>query len=179
MDKRANLNLLKSLNPGKWGKSVSSGASKAMNQIKDLAKGDVGKWVAIFGIASVVQEFSDSIIDYLRDLRVQAKSSTYYNKMLENNRQLLDENPEDVAKLWASLYHNSPHLAQDPTAAGAFIKQSLDKELLSEYGGPPIDVYKTLSDIESKYSGNTNRSSDKYINTIINALADPKSGVGS
>lgn len=46
------------------------------------------------------------------------------------------------------MYKTAPSLAQDPVAAGAFVIQSINKEVIPEHGGPPIDTYKTLVDIE-------------------------------
>ena len=41
-------------------------------------------------------------------------------------------------------------MAQDPLAAGAYIRQSIARGYGEEFGGPPPDTFNTLSDINKK-----------------------------
>lgn len=107
-------------------------------------------------------------------MRVEAKSDNYYEKMLQGNPKLMDKDPEEVAVLWSTLYHTAPNLARDPVAAGAFIRQSIDREVLKEYGGPPIDTYKTLIDIEKNKKINSN---DSFVSGITSAFIKSLSNI--
>ncbi len=98
----------------------------------------------------VIAKAADAIINYLQQRSVQAKSSEYYAKMLEAHPALQKEKPEVVARYWASLYHFAPHMAQDPLAAGSFIRQSIARGLPEEFGGPAPDTYLALTDINRK-----------------------------
>lgn len=89
----------------------------------------------------------DEIIAYLKERNVKAKSTKYYAQMLEAHPELKKEKPTVVARYWASLYHFAPYMAQDPLAAGAFIRQSLARGLPDEFGGPAPDTYSTLTGI--------------------------------
>lgn len=98
---------------------------------------------------TVTAKFVEAIIEYLKEKNLKAKSTKYYAKMLEAHPELKKEKPIVVAKYWASLYHFAPYMAQDPLAAGAFIRQSLARGLPEEFGGPAPDTYSTLTDINA------------------------------
>ena len=90
------------------------------------------------------------MMDYFQERKIKAKSVEYYSKMMEAHPELKKEDPETVAKYWASLYHFAPYMAQDPLAAGAYIRQSIARGYGDEFGGPPPDTFNTLSDINKK-----------------------------
>lgn len=125
----------------------------------------------IVGSAAVVTigAFVDAIIDWLKENRSQAKSKEYYEKMLEAQPSLQKQDPELVARYWASLYHFAPNMAHDPLAASAFIKQSLDRGYPELFGGPPVDVYNTLTNINKSFSDS--RSKNRGIGTDIGVNA--------
>lgn len=93
----------------------------------------------------VIGKFIDEMFDYFKEMNIKGKSKTYFQKMMEATPELQQEDPATVAKYWASLYHFSPFTAQDPLAAGAYIRQSIARG--DTFGGPPIDTYKTLSEV--------------------------------
>lgn len=105
--------------------------------------------IAAVGFVAIAKA-ADIIIEWLRERRIQAKSSEYYAKMLEAHPALKKEKPETVARYWASLYHFAPHMAQEPLAAGSFIRQSIARGLPEEFGGPAPDTYLALTDINRK-----------------------------
>ena len=76
--------------------------------------------------------------------------------MLEAHPTLLKEDPELVAKYFTSLNHFSPHMSKDPLAAGAYIRQSLDRGL-EELGGPSPDIVKNIADIEGQATQSAQR----------------------
>jgi len=96
---------------------------------------------------TVTAKIVEEIISYLKERKLKANSSKYYAEMLEAHPELKKEKPVVVAKYWASLYHFAPYMAQDPLAAGAFIRQSLARGLPEEFGGPAPDTYNTLTGI--------------------------------
>jgi len=110
----------------------------------------IGKLVAFSTIAVGTGIFIEKMLDHLDTMRIKAKSPEYYKRMIEAHPELKKEDPEAVARFWASLYHFAPSMAQDPIASGAFIRQSIRKGLYEEFGGPPPDTYATLGDIEGK-----------------------------
>lgn len=122
--------------------------------------------------------FVDMLIDAIKKLKVKSKSREYYEKMLEAHPQLKKEDPELVAKYWASLFHYAPYVAEDPLSAGAFIRQSIDRGYPDLYGGPPVDTYHTLSNIQKQindvkakkrgvYSGAAERATESVIARTI------------
>lgn len=110
----------------------------------------IGYGTAMATAFVVVARMVDEIIDYLKERGVKAKSSAYYAKMIEAHPQLKKEDPKIVARYWESLYHFAPYMAQDPLAAGSFIRQAIARGLPEEFGGPAPDTYLTLTDINSK-----------------------------
>ncbi len=118
----------------------------------------MGSWLP-FIAASVLagsllqgmQAFIDALISKIEQHGHKAKGKEYYKKMLEAHPTLTKEDPETVAKYWDSLYHFAPSMAQDPLAAGAYIRQSIDKGL-EEIGGPSADMVKSLTDIDSAHT---------------------------
>ena len=68
-------------------------------------------------------------------------------------------------------------MAQDPLAAGAFIRQSLARGLPDEFGGPAPDTYGTLTSINESIikargpakglSLNANSARDAFAQTLI------------
>lgn len=109
------------------------------------------KMLELGGLAvamTVVPLIIDRIIGAVDKLGVKAKSKKYYLKMLEAHPELKEKDPELVAKYWASLFHFSPFMAEDPLASGAFILQSINR-VLPEQGGPPPDTFATLAGINS------------------------------
>lgn len=74
------------------------------------------------------------------------KREPSFNKMLEYHPQLKNENMELVRKYFDSVWHFSPHMAQDPLAAGAYIRQAL--QFNDIHGGPPPNMAKDLADMQ-------------------------------
>lgn len=102
--------------------------------------------------ASAANSFVEGIKNYLTRKAAAAKEPGYYKKMLKAHPQLIDYDPEHVAAMWSSLYYHAPNLAEDPIAAGAFLRQTLQKGLMSDYGGPSVDTYNTLTQINERLS---------------------------
>jgi len=113
--------------------------------------GQVATAIVGSAIAATIGTFADEIVDWLKDNKLKSKSKEYYQEMLKAHPALKKENPEIVARYWASLFHFSPHMAQDPLSAGAFIRQSIDRGFPELYGGPPVDTYSTLAGIQKAH----------------------------
>lgn len=123
-------------------------------RLKSLSKSvdfDPSKAVNLLGIVAagiILNQFVKNLIDAGNRAAINMKEPSYYEKMLRANPGLLDEDEETIAKLWGTLYRTAPQLAQDPVAAGGFITQNLKAGVVENYGGPTIDTYKALGDIE-------------------------------
>ena len=111
------------------------------------------KIVGLIGAGVIVSSFIRKMLDYAEEKYIQFKSPEYYKQMLDKNPQLLEADPAEVMSLWDTLYKNSPSLAQDPVAAGAFIVQNVGMRTMRDLGGPGLDTYKTLIDIEKSKRG--------------------------
>jgi len=92
-------------------------------------------------------KFIDELMGYIKEQRLKGKSREYFEQMLEAHPLLKKQDPKIVAQYWASLFHFAPHMAADPLASGAFIRQALDRGYPELYGGPPIDTYGTLTSV--------------------------------
>ena len=113
--------------------------------------------------AMALATFADEIIDALKETNSKSKSKEYYQEMLKAHPALKKLDPKIVAQYWASLFHFAPHMAADPLSAGAFIRQSIDRGYPELYGGPPVDVYSTLTGIQKSVTDakkSTNRFSE-------------------
>ena len=139
------------------------------NRIK-FGPRNIGVIAGLVGVGLLTAAMVDAVWDSIqKNVLGPKKSKAYFEKMIAANPRLQREDPEQIAKLWDTLFHNSPHMAEDPTAAGGFITQMLQKEVLTEYGGPTIDVYNTLSGI--------NRNSEPKTTTLMKDSIIPGLGL--
>ena len=109
--------------------------------------------VGIIGASVLVNQAVNRIVNKAREKNLQSVEPEYFKKLLEKNPSLIEEDPEEVLDLWQSLYRTAPNLAQDPVAAGGFIRQNVNARVREDLGGPTLDTYKTLSEIQSKLQG--------------------------
>lgn len=143
-------------------KEISSLKGQGMNMPKM-----VGVLVAAIGISQFVKR----MISYAKEKHLEMQKPKYYEKMIEKNPELMEEDPQEVMDLWNTLYHHSPHMAQDPISAGAFITQNIQGRTRSELGGPTIDAYSTLNKIESDGVGSKQRRLDGDVDVTDALLA--------
>ncbi len=107
----------------------------------------IGTAIGASIVGSTIAAFSDEILNWFKEKNLKGKSKEYYQEMLKAHPSLKKEKPELVAQYWASLFHFAPFMAADPLSAGAFIRQSIRMGLPEEFGGPTIDTYNTLANI--------------------------------
>jgi len=136
----------------KLGSAAAATTAEAAKTLKEVSKLPPSFWKNVQNalLFTGMAVFLDKLLGALADLSVRRKSPKYYKKMLDSHPMLKKEDPKVVAKYWASLYHFAPTMAQDPMAAGAFIRQSIMRGVHDEFGGPPPDTYETLSSVEDK-----------------------------
>jgi len=133
-----------------WYDPAFNGMSK-WNKVKDIVSTiwkrtpTVGKLVGTSIVAATAGAFIDELMESIKERKATLKSKEYFEKMIEAHPELAKKDPKIVAQYWESLYHFAPYMAQDPLAAGSFIRQSIDRGYPELYGGPPIDVYNTLA----------------------------------
>tara|TARA_Y100001938_G_scaffold151168_1_gene246802 strand:- start:7604 stop:8422 length:819 start_codon:yes stop_codon:yes gene_type:complete len=131
-------------------KFITAYMEKNANTMMGKAQGWLPYLAASIVAGSVLQGMQaviDKIIEKVEEHGHKAKGKDYYKKMLEAHPSLMKEDPEVVAKYWDSLYHFAPQMGQDPLAAGAYIRQSIDRGL-EDVGGPSPDMVKNLTDID-------------------------------
>jgi hypothetical protein len=109
-----------------------------------------GTVLGIIGASLLLNEFIKRMFEWADRKGVERAEPKYFNKMLEAHPQLLKEDPDEVMALWSTMYKNSPTLASDPIAAGAFVTQNIHARVRADFGGPTLDTYKSLVDIEAK-----------------------------
>lgn len=101
----------------------------------------------------VVADFIEDVVSSVKKYRATSMEPVFYRKMLNTHPELMNADPEMVGKLWASLWHHAPLMAQDPVAAGAFIRQTIQRGHMQEFGGPAPDTYSTLTSINQNLAG--------------------------
>jgi len=86
-------------------------------------------------------------LDYLENKQLDKEKEPAYQAMVGLHPDLLDEDQILVRKYWDSLWHFSPHIATEPLAAGAYIKQAMEYE---QTGGPTYNMVKDLIHAQEK-----------------------------
>ncbi len=128
-------------------------------ELESLVKGDmektaVGPAQALMFGALAAPAFAASNylmargVDYATKENVQVAQNSDYKRMLEYRPELKGEDQLLVKKYWDSLVHFAPAIAQDPLAAGAYVKQAIQYE---EVGGPPYSTIESLVKTQKTY----------------------------
>lgn len=155
--------------------NIKSVGSLLKGQVPEFIKGVTsqvpkGTMLLAYGLTTgLIGVFVEKLLDKFSEMGLKAKSPAYYKKMLKAHPELLKENPKVVSEYWRSLYHFAPHMARDPIAAGAFIRQSILKGVREEFGGPPPDTYATLARVEDSLSGKS-----KYKGSVTKTMMGEK-----
>ena len=155
-------NVEKILNLYKEGKITDSTMLKTAAfkaELESLVRGDMEKAASgpaqalMFG-ALAAPAFAASnylmakSVDYATRDQVQVAQNHDFKNMLDHRPELKGEDQLLVKKYWDSLIHFAPAIAQDPLAAGAYIKQAIQYE---EVGGPPYSTIKDLVSTQKAY----------------------------
>ena len=122
-------------------------------QASNMGVGQALAVVGIIGASVLVNQAVNRIMQRVKEKNLQNVQPEYFKKLLEKNPSLIEEDPDEVLDLWQTLYRTAPNLAQDPVAAGGFIRQNVNARVRGDLGGPTLDTYKTLSEIQSKLQG--------------------------
>lgn len=101
----------------------------------------------IIGAGVIVSQAVNRIMDYAEKKGLEKANPKYFKQMLDKNPNLANEDPEEVVDLWDTLSRTAPNLAADPIAAGGFITQNIQGRTREDHGGPTLDTYKMLTDI--------------------------------
>lgn len=149
----------KTIKPGKiFGRGIGHAIPRARIKMKAQKQRIVPAFnramtgVSVLMLGALMGAIGDTIYESVQKNIGRVKEPKYFKKMVEAHPELAKESPEAVAKLWSTLYHHAPNMAQDPVAAGAFIRQSIGRGYLEEWGGPSPDTYKTLTDVQKSLS---------------------------
>ena len=87
-------------------------------------------------------------VEAIEDAIYARKFSKKFEEMMAARPELRNENQDLVKKYWNTLIHFAPAIAEDPLAAGAFIKQAIQYE---EVGGPPYQAIETLAKTQEHF----------------------------
>jgi len=107
--------------------------------------------VGMIGAGVIVAQFVNKLVKMGEQKLIEMKEPEYYKEMITKNPQLLEEDPQEVLDTWSTFYRTAPHLAEDPIAAGAFVTQQMAQRSRRDIGGPTLDTYKTLTDINKSF----------------------------
>lgn len=130
----------------------------------------------IIGASVIVSQAVEQIIKYAKRKGFENASPEYFKKMLEKNPNLTNEDPEEVVDLWDTLARTAPNLAEDPIAAGGFITQNIQGRTREDHGGPTLDTYKMLADINKSFkdaNSGASASPDAFSKIIAGAFVSP------
>lgn len=79
--------------------------------------------------------------------RIQREDQSF-KTMLEYRPELASQDQLLVKKYFDSLLHFAPAIAQDPLAAGAYVKQAIEYEAV---GGPPYSTIQSLVNTQQSF----------------------------
>lgn len=119
---------------------------------KTAEKSSVGLAPALLlaGAIGAAPAIGDAISGAVGDYKLKKAKEPAFNAMLEYHPQLKNEDMDTVRKYFDSAWHFSPHLAQDPLAAGAYIRHALQYK--DATGGPAPNLVGDLSQLEKNVS---------------------------
>lgn len=147
---------------------------------KDAAKGWTPmKLLGAVAAGVITNQFVKRLIDAGEKKGIEMKSPYYYQKMLKAHPELMEENEDEVLRGWQTLYKTAPHLAQDPIAAGGFIRSTISSGFMSSddlFGAPPLDHYKTLTELEKNIKSNRDSGAANAFSALAGALSAGAAG---
>jgi len=122
-----------------------------------------------------VPALGNYIVDKVQDASLDRKKEPAFNKMLEYHPQLKSEDLELVKRYFESMWHFSPHMAQDPLAAGSYIRTAMNFH--GAYGGPAPNLAADLVDLQKNYTERRVKNIDlkpTYFNDFYAHYQQPK-----
>ncbi len=88
------------------------------------------------------------VVNFVQRILEDRKKGPAFQQMLEYHPALKKEDQETIARYFDSVWHFSPHMAQDPLAAGAYIRAALQYH--GVYGGPAANMVKDVGSIQKE-----------------------------
>jgi len=123
------------------------GSKQLIKQLPDWAKIVLG-----MGIAAPATALGDFMIGKSIDRGYKAFKNVDFTKkfeeMLNLRPELKSEDQIILKRYWDSLIKFAPVIAEDPLAAGAYLKQAIEYEAV---GGPPYSVIDSLVKLQKTY----------------------------
>ena len=102
----------------------------------------------MFGLS---QYYIGKKLDEHEDLKLEKEKDPSFKNMMNMHPGLRNEDQILVKKYFDSLWHFAPTIAQEPLAAGAYIRQAMQLE--DAHGGPTYSMVKDLIQAEDKTPG--------------------------
>lgn len=87
-------------------------------------------------------------VEYAQSGAKEIEMHTNFKNMLDYRPELKSEDQLLVKKYFDSLVHFAPAIAQDPLAAGAYVKQAMQYE---DVGGPPYSTIESLVNTQKRF----------------------------
>jgi hypothetical protein len=120
-----------------------------------------GKMLLLAGALGAVAPVAGVIEDAVTTLKNNKLREPSFNKMLEYHPQLKNEDMETIQKYFDSIWHFSPHMAQDPLAAGSYIRGALQYHNVT--GGPTPNMVGDLANLQKNVAGGGSYSPSRFV----------------
>ena len=149
-------------------------SSKVATSLLDFVKTDMKQTIPHMiaaggglGIGALIFEGIKKIEKSWTGYRLDSSKEPLFAQMIKLHPELAeDEMTKGKAALYFdSLWHFSPSVAQDPLAAGAYIKQALSMHHVAQ--GPVPDLVKNMTEIQKNIKAGT---SDSDYSTPLGAM---------
>lgn len=129
---------------------------KGIEQTTPRAGMDFLPAVLLAGAIGTAPAVAGKVEDAYNSWKLDKSKEPSFNAMLEYHPQLKDQDMELVRRYFDSAWHFSPHLAQDPLAAGAYIRHALQYQ--DAVGGPGFNLIGDLTQVQKNVSTSKEKS---------------------
>lgn len=118
-------------------------------------KMDISKVLLLAGAMGAAPVLLGAATNVVQKILLDRKKGPAFQAMLEAHSVLKKEDQELLAKYFDSMWHFSPHLAQDPLAAGAYIRSAMQYHGVS--GGPTPNMVKDINTLQREARQDTSK----------------------
>ncbi len=118
-------------------------------------KMDISKVLLLAGAMGAAPLIIGKATSMVENILLNRKKGPAFQAMLEAHPTLKTEDQELLARYFDSMWHFSPHLAQDPLAAGAYIRSAMQYH--GVYGGPSPNMAKDINTLQRETRQDTTK----------------------
>lgn len=120
-----------------------TGAAQPVNKM------ELSKVLLLAGAMGAAPLLIGGATDLVQKILLDRKKGPAFQAMLDAHPTLKKEDQVLLAKYFDSMWHFSSHLAQDPLAAGAYIRSALQYH--GAYGGPTPNMAKDINTLQREF----------------------------